>query len=75
MSGLQAGFTKMASVEKGLAAALTQASQEIAHSECLDTEQRAEVYSILDAIKANSRTHQVTVKQLAEKLKGADGNA
>ena len=75
MSGLQADLTKMTSLESGLAAALTQTSQEIAHSECLDTEQRAEVYSIIEAIKTNSQTHQVMVKQLAEKLKGAEGNA
>jgi hypothetical protein len=65
----------MTSLEKGLAVTLTQTSKEIAHSECLDIEQRAEVYSIIEAIRANSQTHQAVVRQLAEKLKGTEGNA
>jgi len=75
MSGLHAELTKMTSLEKGLAAALTQTSREIAHSECLDTEQRAEVYSIIEAIRTNSQTHRVMVRKLASKLKEAEGNA
>jgi hypothetical protein len=60
---------KMASLENGLAAMLMQASYEVARSECLDVEQRAEVYTILKTLKANTETHCAMVRQLARQLK------
>jgi len=75
MSGLRVGVTEVASLENGLAATLTETSQQVARSECLDDEQRAEVYTILEALKTNSRLHQAMVKQLARKYKEAKGNA
>jgi len=75
MSGLQAGITRMESLQEGLAATISQTSDEIAHIESLDTEQRSEVYAIIEAIRGNSQAHQTMVGQLAAKLRGAEGHA
>ena len=75
MSGLQAGFTRMASLEEGLAATLTRASDDLAHTERFDSEQRAEVYAIIEAIRANSQSHLAMVSRLAEQIRTGKGNA
>ena len=46
--------SRMAGLEDDLAAAIEQAADQIAHAECFDIEQRAEVYSILHALQADS---------------------
>ena len=75
MSGLQAEIARMATIENGLAATISQTSDDIAHIESLDAEQRSEVYAIIEAIRDNSQLHRAMVGRLADKLKGADGNA
>jgi hypothetical protein len=62
-------------MEDRLADTLTAASDEIAHSECLDPEQRAEVYAILDAIQADTKDHRKTITLLSRKISEADANA
>lgn len=52
---------KMVGLEAQLAAGLRRATQQIAHSECFDDEQRAEVYSILHALKADTELHQSVI--------------
>jgi hypothetical protein len=74
MSGLQAGFARMANLEEGLAATLMRTSEDIAHVESLDAEQRSEVYAIIEAIRTNSRLHLATVAKLAGRIK-AEANA
>ncbi len=49
---------KAAGLEAQLASVLRRTTQQIAHSECFDDEQRAEVYSILHALKADTEIHQ-----------------
>ncbi len=75
MAGLQIEVTQMASLEQGLAATLTQTSRQVAHSECFDLEQRAEVYTILEALRSNSETHLAMVGQLAARMKASKGDA
>ncbi len=43
--------------EAALASLLDSTSREIAHSECLESEERAEVYTILEIIKADTHRH------------------
>ena len=52
-----------------LKATLNETSDDVAHTECFDPEQRAEVYTILKTLKANSETHRAMVKMLVHRLK------
>ena len=52
---------KKAGLEAQLAAVLRLTTQQIAHSECFDDEQRAEVYSILHALKSDTEQHQTVI--------------
>jgi len=47
----------LAGLENRLAATLDITANEIAHADCLDGEKRAEVYTILEIIKADSARH------------------
>ncbi len=57
-------MSAMLNVEKQLAMSLTEASEEIAHTECLDNEQRAEVYTIIQALTADTKNHRELVELL-----------
>lgn len=67
MSGAQGEFVVQLSavvgMEDQLVDTLAQAASEVAHSECFDSEQRAEVYTILDALKADTAAHRSVVGQ------------
>ena len=52
---------KAAALEEGLSDALRHAAEDIAHAECLDEEQRAEVYTILDTLRADTHMHRRVV--------------
>ena len=60
----------VAGIEANLAAMLSEAEDEVAHMESLDTEQRAELYTILQALKADSQLHRQLVGQWANDLTG-----
>ena len=64
------GMTDMTGIEAHLAAMLTEAEDEVAHMESLDTEQRAEIYTILQALKADSQLHRQLVGQWANDITG-----
>jgi len=70
-NGLQGNIQAVAAMENMLAASLTATSSEVAHSEYLNVEQRSEVYSILDALRADTEHHKKAVRLLA----GGLGNA
>jgi hypothetical protein len=53
----------MIRLEDDLAAALDEAAHQIAHAECFDLEQRAEVYTILHAIQTDTAAHRQIVGQ------------
>ncbi|MCK4601656.1 MAG: hypothetical protein KAU28_04275 [Phycisphaerae bacterium] len=71
-SGSISGMVKM---EDQLAATLFEASDEIAHTECLDNEQRAEVYTILQALKSDTNSHRALIELLARKVTGESPDA
>ena len=60
-------------VESQLAATLMATSDEVAHCECLDVEDRSEVYTILEAIRADVKANRETLKLLAHRF--AEGTA
>ncbi|HUT61049.1 MAG TPA: hypothetical protein VNA25_24645 [Phycisphaerae bacterium] len=47
-----------AHVEDELARSLSRTSRQVAQAECFDDEQRAEVYTILQALRADTNAHQ-----------------
>jgi len=56
-------FSEVARVEEQLAASLTRTAGEVARSECFDAEQRAEVYVILDTLRADTEAHRRAIGQ------------
>ena len=50
-------------IEQGLVDTVRAAAREVQHTECLDEEQRAEVYSILHALKNDTEAHRQIVGQ------------
>lgn len=54
-------LSALAEVEDKLAAALSETAGDVARSECFDTEQRAEVYAILDAMRSDIEVHRASV--------------
>lgn len=56
-------FGDMARIEQGLVETVKAAAWEVQHTECLDDEQRAEVYSILHALKNDTEAHRQIVGQ------------
>ncbi|MGB2820239.1 MAG: hypothetical protein WBF17_04615 [Phycisphaerae bacterium] len=73
-SCVRGNFQSAANAEDQLAATLMATSDEIAHSDCLDAEERSEVYTIVEAILADTRVHRQTIELLAHSLPegGAD---
>ena len=73
MAGAQAegtgGELKMTYIEEQLAVKIGETSKEVAHTECFDTEERAEVYTILEALKLGTEAHRTQVKLLAKRLR------
>jgi len=65
MTGDQHGVADVMSsavgIEAQLAAKLAEAAEEVAHMEFFDQEQRAEIYTILQAMKADTQVHQEVV--------------
>ena len=56
-------FGDLARIEQGLVDIVQAASKEVGYAECLDDEQRAEVYSILHALRNDTAAHQQLVGQ------------
>jgi hypothetical protein len=62
---------KAVRLEEKLSLAIQQVADEIAHTECLDEEQRAEVYTILDTLRSDTRSHQGVVgRWVSDRLTG-----
>ena len=56
-------FGDLARIEQGLVDTVQAAAREVQHTECLDDEQRAEVYSILHALRNDTEAHRQIVGQ------------
>jgi hypothetical protein len=54
-------FGDSARIEQDLVESVQAASREVQYTECLDDEQRAEVYSILHALRNDTEAHQQIV--------------
>ena len=57
-----------ADAESRIGDVLAQTSEELAHAECFNEEQRAEIYAILQALKTDTSNHRQIVEMLAQKL-------
>jgi hypothetical protein len=65
-----------ADAESRIGDVLAQTAEELAHAECFDQEQRAEIYAILQALKTDTTNHRQIVELLAEKIsRGVVGDA
>ena len=67
-------FRELAQAETKLARTVTATAREIAHSECLDEEKRAEVYAILHVIQSDSDAHMKILSKLAGTYISEAGN-
>ena len=68
MSGTGSGGVTRLSVaahlEERLAATLNETSHEVSRMECLDAEQRSEIYAILEALTSDSQQHSALIQML-----------
>ncbi len=65
----------IAQLEKKLAVSLRQTASEIARTECLDDEQRSEVYAILHALQGDHELHAQAIQAMQGVYKGHHGDA
>jgi len=72
--GIRGSLRAVAGMQSRFAATLTATSDEIAHSDCLDEEDRSEIYAILKAITGDAEMHRRTVETLSDRIAkgGAD---
>jgi hypothetical protein len=56
-------FGDLARIEQGLVDTVQATAREVKYTECLDDEQRAEVYSILHAMRNDTEAHRQIVGQ------------
>jgi hypothetical protein len=71
---LPAGISdKAIRLEEALSDALSRTAAEVAHAECLDQEQRAEVYTILETLQADTQSHRLVVgRWISDRPRGGD---
>jgi|GEM_PF-1840559 len=60
----------IAAMERRLASTLGRTRDEVSRADCFDSEQRAEVYAILEALQADTEAHKRTIKFLTPRLDG-----
>jgi hypothetical protein len=76
MTGMYRGISnELTGLEDQLAAMLSQTTSDISRSESLDDEQRAEIYEIVEALKAETFSHTVESKKLIKLLGKGHGDA
>ena len=56
-------LSALAKAEDQLAAALNETAGDVARSQCFDSEQRAEVYAIIEAMRSDVESHRQSVGQ------------
>ena len=67
-------LTNVAAMERGLAAALMETAGDVARSECFDVEERAEIYTILDTLRSDTRVHEQAVGRWVNDRTGEVGD-
>ncbi|MBL7133539.1 MAG: hypothetical protein ISS78_05525 [Phycisphaerae bacterium] len=70
-----ADTSNVAALEDGLAATLAETYREVAHAECFDPEQRAEIYTILEILKADTDVHRETIGRYVGERGSKDAGA
>lgn len=79
MSGIETranqNIPDLAGLEARIAEALDETADELAHAECFDQEQRAEIYAILQAIQNDASNHRALVDLLGAKMSQGSANA
>ena len=55
----------LAGMERQLAETLVRTAGEVSHIQCLDNEQRAEIYAILQALKLDTEAHHSLASMLS----------
>ena len=75
VGGREVDVSELACVEDQLAATLSETADDVAHTEGFDAEQRAEIYSILKALKSNCEVHRAKVKLLIRRKGQPGGHA
>lgn len=63
-------FQSLHGVESRIADHLRETADELAHAECFDEEQRAEIYAILQALQNDSENHRAMIELLGKKIAG-----
>lgn len=66
---------KVVSLERKAAVVLDETAEDLAHAECFDPEQRSELYTILEALKADSQAHQEWLGQWVRDIPSTGGQA
>ena len=69
------GKPQLTDAESKIAYSLASAAEELAHTECFDQEQRAEIYAILGAIKTDTENHRRTIELVADNPAKGVGDA
>ncbi len=67
-------YQELAQAETKLARTVSATAREVAHSECLDEEERAEVYAILHVIQSDSAAHLEILSELPGTYVSETGN-
>jgi len=65
-----ASLSELIHLETELASILAAMAYDVEHMECFDCEERAEIYTILHALQADTRKHSDTVSLLADRRRG-----
>ena len=69
------GNPQLTNVESDIANSLLSTTEELAHTECFDQEQRAEIYAILGAIKTDTENHRQMIELVGDKIAKGVGDA
>lgn len=69
------GASDWSSMESRIVQSLKESTNELAHAECFDEEQRAEIYTILDALRSDTEIHQQAIERLACRGPQGEGHA
>ena len=67
-------ISAIANVEAQIAAALAATANEVARAECFDTEQRSEIYAILQTMKNDCEAHRSLVGRWVNDRSGKVAN-
>ncbi len=73
LGSYQKEIAAAAGVEDQLAATLSCTSDELNHMECLDEEQRAEIYTILQTLKSDTQAHRAVAGKLGHYVSDSAG--